>query len=66
MFIKIENDKISSYPMKGTIDASVPDAENKILADEKESWEHNTIVDLIRNDISMVSEISKSKKLSFY
>ncbi|MFR4036385.1 MAG: hypothetical protein ACLTZT_00475 [Butyricimonas faecalis] len=27
---------ISSYPMKGTIDASVPDAERVILEDYKE------------------------------
>jgi len=42
--------------MKGTINASVPDAENVILSDHKEASEHATIVDLIRNDLSMVSE----------
>src|ERR1035438_3851762 len=55
IFIKIEDCSISSFPMKGTIDASVPDAEKKILEDEKEFFEHNTIVDLIRNDLAMVS-----------
>ncbi len=54
-FIRINNNKISSYPMKGTIDASIPDAEKTILNDPKETAEHNTIVDLIRNDLSMVS-----------
>jgi len=54
-FIKIENNKIFSFPMKGTIDASIPDAESVILNDKKEIWEHNTIVDLIRNDISIVA-----------
>lgn len=54
-FIKIKEDMIHSYPMKGTIDAGLPDAERKILESEKELWEHNTIVDLIRNDLSMVS-----------
>ena len=39
--------------MKGTIDANIPDAENKILQDIKESAEHATIVDLIRNDLSI-------------
>lgn len=39
--------------MKGTIDASVEDAERTILEDEKEKSEHNTIVDLIRNDLSI-------------
>jgi para-aminobenzoate synthetase component 1 len=42
--------------MKGTIDASLPDAENTILRDEKEMAEHATIVDLLRNDLSMVAE----------
>lgn len=55
-FVRIRDGKISSFPMKGTIDASVPDAENKILNDEKEMAEHNTIVDLIRNDLSIVSD----------
>ncbi|MDC7226682.1 MAG: aminodeoxychorismate synthase component I [Spirochaetales bacterium] len=55
-FVRIENGVIRGFPMKGTIDASIPDAEKKILADEKERREHNTIVDLIRNDIAMVSD----------
>jgi para-aminobenzoate synthetase component 1 len=42
--------------MKGTIDAALPDAQNLILSDPKESAEHATIVDLIRNDLSMVAE----------
>jgi para-aminobenzoate synthetase component I len=42
--------------MKGTIDASLPHAREKILGDEKESAEHATIVDLIRNDLSMVAK----------
>lgn len=55
-FVKIENGKIYSYPMKGTIDASVENAEEKILSDEKEMAEHYTIVDLIRNDLSQVAK----------
>jgi para-aminobenzoate synthetase component 1 len=54
-FIRTGNDMIFSYPMKGTIDAQIPDADKIILADKKETWEHNTIVDLIRNDLAMVS-----------
>ena len=42
--------------MKGTIDAALPHAESILLDDAKEAAEHATIVDLIRNDISMVSE----------
>ena len=55
-FIKIKNNTISSYPMKGTIDATIPNAESVILDDKKEKAEHNTIVDLIRNDISIVAK----------
>lgn len=55
-FIQIQNGQISSYPMKGTIDASIPNAALQILKDEKEKAEHHTIVDLIRNDLSMVSK----------
>ncbi|RLZ12592.1 aminodeoxychorismate synthase component I [Faecalibacter macacae] len=55
IFVQIKNGKISSYPMKGTIDASIPYAKEIILNDEKEAAEHATIVDLIRNDLSLVS-----------
>lgn len=55
IFIKIENGKIFSYPMKGTIDASIDNAEELLLNDQKEIAEHSTIVDLIRNDLSIVA-----------
>lgn len=54
-FVKIAGGTISSYPMKGTIDAAIPNAELIILNDEKEIAEHYTIVDLIRNDLSIVA-----------
>ena len=56
IFVKIQEGIISSHPMKGTISADIPDAETVILKDKKEFAEHTTIVDLIRNDISMISE----------
>ncbi len=64
-FIKIKDRKISSFPMKGTIDASIPDAERKILNDHKETAEHNTIVDLIRNDLNMVGREVKVKRFRY-
>ena len=64
-FVKIEDGIISSFPMKGTIDATIPDAEGKLLDDEKELAEHHTIVDLIRNDLSMVSENVKVDKFRY-
>ncbi len=55
-FVKIQNNLISSFPMKGTANANIPHAVEKLLANEKELSEHYTIVDLIRNDLSMVSD----------
>ena len=55
-FIRIKGGRIYSYPMKGTLDASLPDAEKQLMEDEKEAAEHATIVDLIRNDLSRVAE----------
>jgi para-aminobenzoate synthetase component 1 len=64
-FVKIKDGIISSYPMKGTIDAAVKNAKEKILNDSKEIAEHNTIVDLIRNDLSMVAEDVRVEKFRF-
>lgn len=64
-FIQIDNNTIRSFPMKGTIDASLPDAERRILADTKETAEHNTIVDLIRNDLSMVASDVKVDRFRY-
>jgi para-aminobenzoate synthetase component 1 len=65
IFVQIENGSISSFPMKGTIDALLPDAENAILADLKETAEHSTIVDLIRNDLSMVASDVEVKRFRY-
>lgn len=54
-FVIIRDKKIVTHPMKGTIDANLPNAANIILADSKEIAEHTTIVDLLRNDLSRVS-----------
>ncbi|MFC2113824.1 aminodeoxychorismate synthase component I [Bacteroidota bacterium] len=56
IFVQIRNAEIFSYPMKGTINAGISDSENLILANKKEIAEHSTIVDLIRNDLNMVSK----------
>lgn len=52
-FIHIHQGIIYAYPMKGTIEASLPHAKRQILENPKEFAEHVTIVDLIRNDLSM-------------
>ncbi len=55
IFVRINDGIISSYPMKGTIDAGLENARELLLNDKKEVAEHHTIVDLIRNDLSMVA-----------
>ena len=65
IFVKINDGKISSFPMKGTIDAALPDAVERLLADKKEIAEHYTIVDLIRNDLGIVSEKVEVKRFRY-
>lgn len=64
-FIEIEQDRISTYPMKGTIDANLPNAKEIILADEKEMAEHVMIVDLMRNDLAIVGSDVKVEKFRY-
>ena len=54
-FVQIRDGNIYSFPMKGTINADIPDAGRILLEDKKEMAEHVTIVDLIRNDLSIHS-----------
>lgn len=55
-FVEIIDNKIVTHPMKGTIDASIENAEKKLLDSPKEKAEHYTVVDLLRNDLSMVAD----------
>jgi para-aminobenzoate synthetase component 1 len=51
--------------MKGTINASIENAEQTIMNDIKEQAEHATIVDLLRNDLSRVAEKVEVKKYRY-
>ncbi|AXX93373.1 aminodeoxychorismate synthase component I [Malaciobacter molluscorum LMG 25693] len=64
-FVDIENNKIFTYPMKGTIDANIEDAQKKILANKKEMAEHTMVVDLLRNDLSIVSSKVRVEKFRY-
>jgi len=64
-FVQIKNGIISSYPMKGTINTIVPNAEEVILNDKKELAEHSTMVDLIRNDLSIVASQVALKRFRY-
>lgn len=54
-FLQINNGMISCCPMKGTIPANKPEACHELMESKKETAEHATIVDLIRNDLSRVA-----------
>ncbi|EQB39969.1 hypothetical protein M947_02810 [Sulfurimonas hongkongensis] len=64
-FVGIKDSHIDTYPMKGTIDASITDAKKKILGNTKELAEHTMIVDLLRNDLSMVAQDIRVKMFRF-
>lgn len=55
-FVQIRHQHIYTYPVKGTVDASLPEAQERLVNDPKEQAEHATVVDLLRNDLSKVSK----------
>ena len=63
---KLDNGRISTFPLAGTRPRGHDEAEDKaleaeLLSDEKELAEHNMLVDLGRNDIGKVSRIGSVK-----
>ena len=64
-FIEIKKNKIYTHPMKGTIDASIPNAQAKILGDIKEMAEHTMVVDLLRNDLSIIASKVRVDKFRY-
>ena len=64
-FIKIENNLISTFPMKGTLDASILNGEEILLNNPKESAEHIMIVDLLRNDLNMISSKVRVERFKY-
>ena len=65
IFIQIRDNSIYSFPMKGTIDGSIENAKEILLNDSKETAEHYTIVDLIRNDLNLVSKNVKVDRFRY-
>jgi para-aminobenzoate synthetase component 1 len=64
-FIKIQQNIIKTYPMKGTIDASLANARERILTNPKEMAEHTTVVDLLRNDLAIVAKQVKVQRFRY-
>lgn len=64
-FVEIKDNKIFTYPMKGTINASIPNAQAVILNDKKELAEHTMVVDLLRNDLGIIASNVKVDKFRY-
>ncbi len=64
-FVDIEKNIIATYPMKGTIDADIQNAQECILNDQKEMAEHIMIVDLMRNDLGIVGSNVRVEKFRY-
>lgn len=64
-FVQIKDGHISTFPMKGTIDAAKPNAKELLLSNKKEQAEHATIVDLLRNDLSRIATNVKVEKFRY-
>ena len=67
-YIEIKENIISTHPMKGTIDASIENAPEVLKNDIKEKAEHYTVVDLLRNDLSMVAnnvQVDEFQRIDF-
>lgn len=64
-FVEIKHNQISTFPMKGTISAEVENAESELLNSAKEMQEHYTIVDLLRNDLSIVATDVSVRKFRY-
>jgi len=65
-FIKCQNNKIYTYPMKGTINIAIPNSKQILKYDKKELAEHTMVVDLLRNDLSMVSKNVTVDKFRYF
>ena len=60
--VKLEDGKVSTFPLAGTRPRGKDDKEDKelersLLSDEKELAEHNMLVDLGRNDVGKIAKI---------
>ena len=68
--VKLENDKLYTFPLAGTRKRGETEAEDQrleqeLLADEKERAEHNMLVDLGRNDIGKISRIASVEVVKY-
>nr|WP_255785139.1 aminodeoxychorismate synthase component I [Membranihabitans maritimus] len=65
-FITIKDGIVKTYPMKGTINADLPNSKNQLANNRKEMAEHASIVDLLRNDLGSVSNNIKVNRFRYF
>lgn len=66
IFVEIENGVIKTFPMKGTIDAKIKNAKEKLLNDKKEFDEQMIVTKLMQNDLSAVASSVEIKKFRYF
>lgn len=64
-FVSIRDGKIFSHPMKGTIDATLPNAAEELLNNPKELAEHETMAELTCADLGRVASHIKVNRFRY-
>ncbi|MDD2413326.1 MAG: aminodeoxychorismate synthase component I [Bacteroidales bacterium] len=65
IFVRIIDNKIHSYPMKGTIDASIENAEEIIMNDPKEIDEQHAVVNSVQNELNRVAKNARVERFRY-
>lgn len=65
IFVKIKAGEVSTFPMKGTIDATLPNAQEQILGNGKEIEEHRRTVEAMSRDLSLVARDVTVKRFRY-
>ncbi len=55
IFVQVQQGVIRTFPMKGTLDATLPNAERTLMENPKEVEEHAMIVDLLSSELAQVA-----------
>lgn len=64
-FVTIKNNVIATYPMKGTINAGILDAEKRLLDNPKELDEHQTVAEEAVRDIALVADNARISRFRY-
>lgn len=64
-FVLLKDGCLSTNPMKGTINADIPDAKEKILNDPKEIKEHTIVVEQMKEELSKIASSVEVKRFRY-